>query len=754
MTKTNNDYYDRTENLDFPVLLNNRPRLIIGNPAELLEKAFSPFHICNPFRDTALPGAAFSDIRDLRDIPKVRGDFYAQYYNFPTLQYGISKDDGADKFEINDSDSFNNFMPYICPQEYGCAFSILVGKVGKGKSVFGSALISKYLSNFLKHGIFPLRLEVNIENILQNNSTEERLEEHFFHHLHDLLNVEIETILVHISSNMDSYKQFSREEISNSLEKIKAMRPVNSKISGDARQKFIGLISIFSELKIKAKMESNSAFDISAGLFLFIDGLDTFYYKHDKSRFVDEQSAEDFINDIKFLSDLVRGLKRILAGQSNMRISLMIPLRKTVAETVNFVAGNEQFGFGLANAGVQTSTFRISEPEILDVIKGRFSLLASYVNLYRQDELREKIQKILATLDTGLVSANSSAKSGVETVFEIASVGYRSVIHAVSLLSWCFSNIESVEVFNRYMTEKAPAPLSYIMDGRSYYSQGSSGFPNMFLVRGDVPSFKKENNGLLISHKPTYWLKHLMLMSISAFEKKNNLPEKYENLYSNNPHATIKEIFCPSDGSGYAPKLVGLCLGSLANEARYAAAEPLAQHTVASSVDGFGYVGFKLTSRGKWIIEQALTINYFNILYFQLLVDDPLLQLPKNCGLEQHFKSTEVYNYLYDEDSSKYQKGVSSILETKIPRMILFTYILEHSYNYERGEYPKVFSVLEGELKLPRHNFENVRENIYQSAEKILHRNKGEIKTGCEENIADSLEKIVKFYGQDKTIGI
>ena len=744
MTITNRDYYDRAKDVQFPESLNNKPRLTINNPAELFEKAFSPFHIGNPVTDIALPEAAFNSIHELRDNPKVRGDFYAQHYDVPILQHGTSENADAEKFSIKNSEEFNNFMPYICPQEYGCAFSILVGKVGKGKSVFGSALISKYLRNFLNHGILPLRLEINIENILKRANPERHLEDVFFHHLHDILNLKIKEILGQTSNSNEASKFFSEESISTALKEIDALTPIDSRISGDAYQKFVGLIAIFC----KIKANNNNALDINAGLFLFIDGLDTFYYKHDKSRFVDEQSAKDFINDIKFLSDLVQSLKGILANQNKMRASFMIPLRKTVAETVDFVSGNDQFGFGRSNAGVQMFVFRIAEPNILDVIKGRFNLLASYVKLYQQEELRKKIQQILEKLNKDLTSLDSSTQSGIEAVFEIASVGYRSVIHAVSLLSWCFSKIESTEVFNRYMTEKAPAPLSYIMEGRSYYSQGSSGFPNMFLARGDVPSFEEENNGFLITHEPTYWLKYLMLMLISAFEEKTDkLPEQYVDSYSSNPHATIKEIFCPLDDSGYDSQLVGLCLGSLANESRYAIAEPLMQHTVASSVGGFGYVGFKLTNRGNWIIKKALTVNHYNILYFQLLVDDPLLQLPKNCGLEKYFKKNiEVYNYLYDEDNAKYQKGVSDILEAKIPRMILFTYILEHSYDYEKKKYTKVFDILEDQLKLPRHNFKSIRENIYQSAAKILNRDSAEIENSFKENIPDLLNKIAKFY--------
>ncbi len=718
----------------------------VSVPSAIFNKTFAPHVITNPIKDLIsgqdVTKVEIKSIEDLQSQKFVTSDFL-NHYKFPKIQEGMEKDDNQIAYDLNQEG--RDFFDQIAPSNNIGQFTVLVGRVGRGKSLFGSALVSKKYKAFCAQGYIPLRIEIQFKDSKVDKSI---IFEKIFDSLVEVINEELKNDIDRIG--VVSLKKLSDEK----KEEIAHICRVHSSImySSSVNQKSDTLRSFLREIAILLRSENSDKTNLNSeqkfGFFVFLDGLDWYYYKHDKSQFV-RDGNNAFNTDLIALTNILTDLKYFVAKEPDLKISVMVPLRKHVAKSLRI----EKKGYEAGQRHEDNFYFlRLDAPKPNEVIVGRLKTFLRFYKIYRSPKessrLRDNIEKLISNFE--------NVSNQMSNLFELSNLGYRSLIDLLQWLSWVFRDDDSGVLIDRIFTQKSPLLLISMLNTYCWYSQKQTDFPNLFLVRGNAVDYREENNGTQIEHVHTYWLKFLMVEVIRCLKTgpANELDDESKNVFRNvyekykvDPVNLLKEFFSKQDVASFDEDLVGLCLGSLADENRYSVVEPKIRERAINS-DDYTTVGFILTNRGHWLMQprEKGKRNCFSLVYLQLIIDDMHLEFPNiKCVTDDVFSKVceNSYKYISSDSNEEYRRGVERILIEKEIRIVTFLHILEQSLQYETRTKPNLFYSLQKIFGFSSPNFEEIRSDIHNSIISILGTNSEDKMRSLNE---EYIEEIKGFY--------
>lgn len=630
---------------------------------------------------------------------------FFDHFDLPELQYGA--DDEGENGEIIDVEHSDTYEKLVAPPYGSSHFSVLVGKVGRGKSLFGSAFIYKKQKYFKENNILPVRFSFS--------GDEETLElENYPKKIFWLLAAVLSDLAEghhHPTINLtESQRQTLHQIITVYSKTFRSKEAENLTIQESKIRNFIGELS-----------DPENGIEIR--LLIVLDGLDYYYYRHDKARFTFE-GKELFKRDMDLINSLVKRLQDFISKVPDYGLTLIVPLRKHVARTVEKVEREKLISGG---ERPEVSIFRIRVTEIDKAVQSRLEIYGKLLNVVRDANKRE-IHTRVEDAHRRLDAEAHRSDSPLQELVKVSSQGLRTSLGFLRWLSWVIS-IENGSVFTRIIETKNPLKILYILNYKARYSQVSSDFPNMFLNRADIPQLRQENVKNF-KHAQTYWLKYIIAITVQRLENYQALTEHGEHFHSHYVGNAVDYAIGLFDGTYfetnfYDHDLVGLCFGSLSDENRYYVIEPEIMLDQGVTVDtGLGYRRFVLTERGKWLLgDNGRVGGAFSLPYLQLIIDDYCLLLP-NIGpvrevFEEGFAGPD-YTYLLRADV-KTDDPVEATLKEKIPQIQTFIDILEVSLEYEKRRFPALFRFLQIDLGVELPDFKGIRSEIRNAYSNIVH---------------------------------
>jgi hypothetical protein len=307
----------------------------------------------------------------------------------------------------------------------------------------------------------------------------------------------------------------------------------------------------------------------------------------------------------------------------------------------------------------------IGGEEILDVVKLRLELAKS---IERDEAKQSLLQRRIDSLET--------SKGDFDFVSKVSVQGLRHTIYLIQQLDWA---IQDDHAFKRFFLSKGFLYQYFLSGGYRHYSQINEGVTNIFLVN---TSYRKENNPKLVdgkpafsekflqNHKPTYFLKYLMLCLIAK---------------RRTDHGDIVELF--SSNGSYERELVELVLFSLC-EVRHGR---LIRPTVDFSESGnLKMNGLAVTARGK----HALTNEVFwSFQYLAMIVEDNWLELP--ISVSCIFDNPIGALHLGKSSQISFKRRYTDYLFEKAKTVPSFITLLEAIFEAEKKQNLSVFESLE-----------------------------------------------------------
>lgn len=336
-----------------------------------------------------------------------------------------------------------------------------------------------------------------------------------------------------------------------------------------------------------------------------------------------------------------------------------------------------------------------------EVIESRRRLFVEALDSIPDDRLGYSREACLAAVDSlfDMTPDGLRMRPEINLVRRLGHHGNRSLVDFVGRLELnCVDNEVSDRLLRR---QPKNIPTLYLLNLRRGFSQQTGHFPNLFLVDARV-SIPDEFHLAHSAHRPTYWLKFLILKVISKFRSRHV--------------SDLVRLF--SVNGAYSEDLVRLSIGSLCstNDSRCLDVDP------ASEITGSDPEVF-VTERGKQLVAPSDAFGdvglefCFEFNYLQLVVDDPWLSIP----LDYMSLIVSDLNYEYmTKRGSAYSQGSTEMVRHKAKAVMAFVAILKASLKHDLGRMPKLKQYLEREDLVP--DLDAVQRGLLQTCKNLFAR--------------------------------
>jgi len=337
------------------------------------------------------------------------------------------------------------------------------------------------------------------------------------------------------------------------------------------------------------------------------------------------------------------------------------------------------------------------------VLESRFELIQEAIGAIEEGKYRNAamFQERLLTLRNRFEMLKRDSGDGhgsmLQTVWSLTHQGHRSWLNFLAALPVDVG--PGAEVADRIFGSPYMLLRLYITNMRKRYTQRHGHFPNLYLNDALVmPSeIHRDAHG---SHVHSYWLKYLIL----KFFVRRRDQERVKQVNSEDLIRKFVDVF------KYEEHLVRLALGSLADPATSMCLNTVNPDRLLRHVEVL-----QLSDRGRILIGD--TPNRlplcFSFDYLQLVTDDYLLALPKQIA-SRIFVDTDLGHTL--KSGAVYAKGARNTLRKKIPAVLYFIKLLEHTF-FAEANYRGNLAHLEQDGMIP--NFAQVADGLLNAIARI-----------------------------------
>lgn len=431
---------------------------------------------------------------------------------------------------------------------------------------------------------------------------------------------------------------------------------------------------------------------------IIIDNVDFLYHFYDRGLFAREAAAgspltpeqQSFIIHRNRAHDVIQYLVRAFIDETalgRLGANVLLVLRQDSLEhyfRTTRIDVPVPYDF-------QTHTYRLEPPALSDIAAAYLKLLACVISKLpdsaRNRTFAEAAEKLLPD-----AQAPNVRKKAYRDLRTLSRQGLRHVVNHSSRFAWLPITIrqeaDKYAIVTRFQEQYTPPLFAFILNGWKLFNQFHAEFPNMYLVRSDIPEDRDSPWASLLHrpHRHTYWLKRLLLAFIAQRERQGA---------SVDPQ-TIYDVFTDAaDPACYEDSIVRLCLGSMSH---VESSHLLDFHFAPSVNDRASYTveRVQLTSRGRRLAKGFID----SFTYLQLIVDDDLLPIPRCLGAWFRYDGVD-YGYLVDPPGA-YGHRVIQMLRKKISQVFCFIETLRVALEFEQKVFATSFRRLQDEdVRLP-----------------------------------------------------
>ncbi len=431
-------------------------------------------------------------------------------------------------------------------------------------------------------------------------------------------------------------------------------------------------------------------------LLLVIDNLDFVYHQFDRSAFAREWTGEarDAHTTIGELVHLFTGA----GGMARTGMIALIAMRNDTLDQFKAKWGWVPYDDGI----IDTKAYRIAEVASFDdVVESHIGLLESITSRLSLEGRKKQFTGAVEFLRKSLVQFGAKHEDTLNTIESLSRQGLRHVVSLFGRYLWLGVSYQQEEdafyVNRRFVDSPAPILLLTITDGKRLFSQFSSRFPNIYLVRTDY--YRDQEYAmpaeLRVDNAHTYWLKRLLLQVIHEKQQKHEACDTKELIH----------IFAAQPTKGwYEESTVRLTLGSMAQSNTSNLIEYSLTSSATSQVDHIKHI--KLTKRGLCMVMGEMD----SFTYLEHVIDDHILPIP--AALSEHFEFMSFdYGYLVERDRNEYREKKVEMFNEKYRRVMVFLEILKVGLELEKQLYDRAFErVLKVIRALP--NVDEMQESV------------------------------------------
>lgn len=554
--------------------------------------------------------------------------------------------------------------------------SVLIGRVGIGKSTFLSHLLITYRRALRARNLIPVIMDV--ERFAGPTASKNEFFRFLFIRIYDTV-VESEVLTREGADNI--FKRCQPTEVEDEV--------VRAKLYALAIKRF--LVDLYWESGRR--------------VFLCLDNIDKYYYLFDRGGF-SEAGDQRRQAGMQRLADIIAEFESPSGALDGAGMNVLICMRRHTLDY--FLTAASVYPSRRLNPIEDGShVFRLAPSTPKQVISSRIELLkqvlASTPGAIPASDARQKIASLNAIWQSLEETREHSSRGGLpgismlEDLSKLGNHGHRSLIDYFFSNTWILNDRAMMA---RFYKSYSPSILLFMLRNFSRYSQVECKIPNLFLVRGDIETASESfvPPELIKPHKHTYWLKYLIAHYIHD-RKRQDKSVSIRELF---------DIFSPNeDGEKcFERHITELILGSLAQVDISGVIEP----EFATSLDGLRLAirDVNMTSRGALLLERFA----FEFTYLQLVVEDYMLEFPELLFPEFKFFDQIDYQYLLQRHND-YQHNAIEMVALKSRQFFFFLIILEVTFKFEIQRRPITFEKLFGRGLAPP-NFELIRKRLLE----------------------------------------
>lgn len=616
---------------------------------------------------------------DITLATSIAKDFYEKHFVQPELVFGRTADGGAD---VEISQFVEAIISNSREGDRNAVF-FLLGEIGVGKSAFINWVITTRFVNLVKESkIWFVRIDLEDLNSGEPVSIEELV-------YYILLEAQ------RIIRDYDWLLKVSDNNKRNIEDSLRHSQEDHFDIQFTAR---IDALARLSKELLEAQKRR---------FILILDNIDYICHANDRGLFHEEEGNVEVIQNInEILQSFTR--KRDLG---HLGVNVLI-----TARTENYDILNQTTPESVPKPAAlrEHEAFTLRAPDWTEVIENRCKLLESQIEdedegkkkkyLTLINAIKKQVEKTEEKTEEKTVEETVEETVEAETKFNlmnslkgITNKGLREVMIFFAQYGWIGE--KEVEL-TRFIHAIPVALLTFMLRGKTRYSQEHCSFPNIYLVNPDVTS------GEFDKFEHSYWLKVIIL----------------KVLYSENGCNDLSDLLgLLSKSDGYNEYLVKECLGILTTSFTGRCIN------VRRSTNAIGSVkapkvkvkSISVNERGSYCLD-----NIFDrFFYLQLVVEDHSLPIPR-CVLEefeykQLIKNGEKVDYSYVIlDQEQYKARAKDMVSIKAKQVTLFLEILEVSLELEKAKYRHVFERLE-RRKIAIPDVSKLKKNLKEEFEQL-----------------------------------
>lgn len=320
----------------------------------------------------------------------------------------------------------------------------------------------------------------------------------------------------------------------------------------------------------------------------------------------------------------------------------------------------------------EAKTYVVKSPGWRGVVDARCKLLRAVTNEVEPPGKRRHFNKIPDSIENDL---NSGEPRLIEHLLGITNHGLREMMGFFSQYGWVARD-DDLPGEPRFIHAYPVGLLTFMLNRKARFSQFGSKFPNIYLVNR-IPAagkaYSKDHE-----HAHTYWLKRLITHAVASGHFRS-------------PVEIVELFHC--DGKGYEGSIIRECLGSLT--------DATCSHCITvcrglhpdRSKQALIIEKIELNERGL----HCLTNIFDRFFYLQLVVEDPLLPIPRVVAEEFSFDILDRqrldYTYVVETHQEYVEKAIEMV-KVKAKQVLLFLEILDRALFWEQHVYSDVFERL------------------------------------------------------------
>lgn len=585
--------------------------------------------------------------------------FYSECYNPPSLTGGLTE-----TALWQTPDSFIEALTRKGDSDRRNVFTYLVGKVGVGKTAFLNYIITTYgreIFNDYKMWFLRVDLEKSYQQDRSRTDVEEDKTPQY--------GITRKSVLLKIVTKLlNLFRDFPM--LYGDVPLVKAALESLRETWADAQRDTDAVFGkLEAEFVVFLKTHRKAT---GRRLLLIIDNIDFIAHLNDRGLF-QQGAGKQQLDHIQVAIDFVH---RFVWGSGvfdTLDCSLLLVMREDTKHILNLPSGVSSIRLPPSDV---LCTFTLDKVGWDQVLNSRIKLLELGTDVLGKGKKLEMLRiarRMLDNLSEPNRGSKNRQRSIISTIDKISNHGHRGMIEYFGNFALLYPQHGEVanDAISYVTNQRAVAIISFILRNHLFFGQDRCSFPNVYL--------HNVVDGKNCDHRPTYWLKRLILAFLSR-------PGRAAS------PKLILDTFAGDGSQGfYDRNLVEICLGSLADagvsnliEMRRDRPQDRREEIIVSEL--------MLNIRG-----QECSASIFDTFeYLQLVVDDRLLPIP-NCLLEDFAFSLQnpTYAYLVSETAEVYQSGAKSMILHKAQTVCLLLTVLDEALDVERMVYSKSFGRLQ-----------------------------------------------------------